>query len=107
MKTAQNIDEKYQPVKPTNNFPMQTSKVFCWFKWKDAQVNGQISTKWTYKNENITILDYKITLPRREGSGGVALSMPEGKKLPPGSYEVQLEENGKILKSHRFTVLKK
>ena len=106
IKTAQNIDEKYQPVNPTSSFSAQTSKVFLWFKWKDGTVNSQINTQWTYLTVNIPVLDYKIMIPRHEGSGGVALSMPEGKTLPPGEYEVRLEiDKKRALKSVKFRVL--
>ena len=106
MKTAQNIDEKYQPVNPTSSFSAETSKVFLWFKWKDGTVNSQINTQWTYLTENIPVLDYKVVIPRHEGSGGVALSMPEGKTLPPGEYEVRVETDKKnALKSVKFRVL--
>lgn len=105
MKTAQNIDEKYRPINPTATFTADTSKVYCWFKWKDAEVNSQISAQWTYLTENIPILDYKIAIPRREGAGGVALSMPEGKKLPAGEYEVTLKnDKGAALRSLKFKV---
>ena len=107
MKAAQNVDEKFQPVNPAESFPAATAKVFCWFKWKDGQVNDQIVAKWTYLTEKISILDYKVTLPRHEGSGGVAMSMPEGKTLPPGLYEIKLTAGGKELKSTQFTVLEK
>lgn len=108
MKTAQNIDEKYRPVNPTSNFKADTSKVYCWFKWKDTQVNSQISAQWTYLTEDIPILDYKIVIPRREGAGGVALSMPEGKKLPAGEYEVTLKTaTGATLRSLKFKIEEK
>ncbi len=108
MKTAQNIDEKYRPVNPASSFSADTSKVYCWFKWKDGQTNTPISAQWTYLTENIPVLDYKIVIPRREGAGGVALSMPEDKKLPAGEYEVTLKTDaGTALKSLKFKVEEK
>ena len=107
MKTALNIDDKFQPVHPTDRFAADTSKVFCWFQWKDGQINSPINAQWTYITENIRVLDYKITIPRREGAGGVAMAMPEGKTLPPGEYEVRLEYGKTLLKSIKFKVLNK
>ena len=107
MKTALNVDDAFQPVDPTNKFAANTSKVFCWFQWKNGQVNSPINAHWTYLTEKIDVLDYKVTIPRHEGAGGVALAMPEGKTLPPGEYEVRLENGKASLKSIKFKVLNK
>ena len=107
IKTALNINDEFQPVHPTDSFAADTSKVFLWFQWKDSQINSPINARWTYLTENIHVLDYKITIPRRGGSGGVALAMPKGKTLPPGEYEVRLEYGKTLLKSTQFRVLDK
>ena len=36
IKTAKGIDEMYRPVEVTNVFPKGTSRVFCWFSWRNA-----------------------------------------------------------------------
>lgn len=108
IKMAHDIDERFKPVRPAKDFPEGTAKVYCWFEWKDAQTGTPIITQWTYLNENISILDYTFPLPRKDGSGGVALAMPTGKTLPPGDYEVRLESDKRVLfKSLKFKVLKK
>lgn len=105
MKAAHNVDENFEPVQPAESFPAGTSKVFCWFKWKNDEVNEQMMARWTYLTEQISVLDYKVTLPRREGAGGVALAMPEGKTLPAGEYEVRMETDKKaVLKAIKFRV---
>ena len=104
IKMAQGIDEKYMPLEPSKNFPDGTAKVFCWFEWKGAQANESLTAKWTYVTENIPILECPLPIPRKQGSGGIALSMPQGKTLPAGLYEVELLFDKKILKSLKFEI---
>ena len=98
------ISENITPLKPTDSFPAGTSRVFCWFKWENAEVDSQIIAKWHYTSENIDILNYPLSIPRRDGSGSVLLSMPEGKTLPSGSYRIDLVLNNRILKSREFKI---
>lgn len=89
-KTAHGVDENLMPVKPTDSFPQGTSKVFYWFQWQDALVNAQLTARWQYLTDDIHILDYNFVVPRKEGSGSISLSMPEGNPLPSGLYMVEL-----------------
>ena len=98
------INENLTPVKPADSFPGGTSSVYCCFKWENAEVNSQIIAQWHYTSENINILNYAFSIPRRDGSGSVVLSMPEGKTLPSGSYRIDLILNSHTLKSHEFKI---
>ena len=104
IKMAPAISKDLTPLKPADSFPSGTSRVFCWFKWENAEVNSQIVAKWYYTSENINILNYPFSIPRRDGSGSVLLSMPEGKTLPSGSYRIDLVVNNRILKSREFKI---
>lgn len=103
-KIATAVDDKLMPVKITNAFPEKTSQVFCWFQWKNAKTDTKITARWYYVTDNIHILDYTFSIPRKEGSGSVSLSMPEGKILPSGSYRIDLTKRRHILKSLNFKV---
>jgi hypothetical protein len=103
-KIATSVDEKLMPVQATNVFPAGTKQVFCWFKWKDAIVGTKISARWHFVTDNIHILDYEFTIPRREGTGGISISMPEGKQLPDGMYKVDLMMGTTKLKTLNFKV---
>ncbi len=104
IKIATAIDENITPVKVTNIFPKDTSKVFCWFQWKDSEVNTQIVARWDYVTDTIHILDYAFSIPRRNGIGSVSLSMPEGKTIPPGLYQITLMLGNQTLKSLTFQI---
>ena len=104
IKMAPAISENLMPLQHTDSFPTGTSRVFCWFKWENAEVNTQIMAKWHYTSENINILNYPFAVPRRDGSGSILLSMPEGKTLPSGSYRIDLVVNNSVLKSREFKV---
>ena len=104
IKMAPAISENLTPIKPANLFSIGTSRVFCWFKWENAEINSKIIAKWHYTSENINILDYAFSIPRRDGAGSLLLSMPEGKTLPSGSYRIDLVVNNHILKSCEFKI---
>ena len=98
------VNEKLMPVQITNTFPKGTSKVVCWFQWKDAKVHTQIMSKWHYVTNDIHILDYPFYIPEKMGTGSVELSSPKGKTLPVGNYQVQLLAGNHALKSLAFKI---
>ena len=103
-KTAVNVDDKYMPVGATNVFTPDTSRVYCWFSWSRAEKETKVVAKWHYLTDDIPVLEYTFAIPRREGSGSVSLSMPDGKVLPAGMYRVTLEVDKKQLKALTFKV---
>jgi len=107
IKIAHGIDAQYRPLDVSKSFSADTAKVYCWFEWKNAESKTPLTAKWTYVTESIPILDYPFSIPRKQGAGGVALGMPEGKKFPAGQYEVQLLQDKKVLKSAKFEILEK
>ncbi|MDD5496392.1 MAG: hypothetical protein PHP46_04760 [Candidatus Omnitrophica bacterium] len=104
-KIASDIDKNFMPVKVMDMFTYGTSKVSCWFSWKDSPKDVVIVAKWRYVTDDIPIREYSFKIPRKDGTGGVSLAMPEGKALPPGLYRVELEINKKLVKSLGFRVL--
>ncbi len=98
------VDEKLMPVQITDTFPKGTSKVVCWFQWKDAKVNTQVMAKWHYVTDDIHVLDYPFYIPKKMGAGSVTLSAPEGKSLPVGQYKVELAVGNHALRSAAFTI---
>ena len=103
-KTVTAIDEKLMPIEITSTFPKGAAKVVCWFQWKEAKVNTQLMAKWHYVTDDIHILDYPFYIPKKQGSGSVALSAPEGKSLPMGQYKIDLVAGNHVLKSITFTI---
>ena len=89
-KIVTGVDKELKPLKVTNFFPKNTSKVSAWISWQDAKINSQISVKWYYATDDVPIYDYNLNIPKREGIANVVLSMPEGKTLPSGTYKVTI-----------------
>ena len=98
------VDEKLMPVKVTDTFPKGTSKVSCWIEWRKAKINTQVVAKWHYVTDDIPILDYVFTIPKKEGMGSVTLAMPDGKLLPSGLYRIELALGKRVLKSLSFKI---
>lgn len=98
------LDENLQPVKPTNIFPKGTSKIFAWVEWQKSKVNTEVVAKWYYVTDDIRILEYPFAIPKKNGSGGVSLTMPEGKKFPVGEYRIDITLRNRKLKSQTFKV---
>ena len=103
-RTAVDLDEKMMPVKITDAFPPSTTKVACWINWKNAKINTQLVANWHYVTDDIHILDHIFTIPRKNGTGGVILSMPDGKNFPAGLYKVTLLVIDPALQSPSLTV---
>jgi hypothetical protein len=99
------LDANRRPVEITSEFPPGTLEVYCWFSWKNANPGLQITARWYYTSGNIHILDYPLTLTRVSDNGALSLRMPPGKTLPAGSYRLDLEVKGKVLKSVSFIIL--
>ncbi|MDD5449584.1 MAG: hypothetical protein PHO42_03190 [Candidatus Omnitrophica bacterium] len=105
-KIVTGLDANLMPVKITDVFPNNTSKVGCWIEWRNARINSQITVSWHYLTDDIHVLDHTLNIPKKDGTGGVILNMPEGKTLPSGMYRVELFLDKRLLKSLTFTVEK-
>jgi hypothetical protein len=103
-KIVTGTDENLMPIKEMDVFPKGTSKVSCWIKWQDARINTQLLAKWYYVTDDIHILDHVFNIPKKDGTGSVVLSMPEGKVLPSGSYRLDLVLEKRTLKSLTFKI---
>ena len=105
LKICQDVDKDRNPIKITNEFPAGTSAVYAWFAWEGGKAGFQITAKWHYATEDIHILDFPVTLTRTSDRGVIILRMGTGKTLPPGSYRLDIEAGGKVIKSALFTAL--
>ncbi|MFA4934169.1 MAG: hypothetical protein WC574_07065 [Candidatus Omnitrophota bacterium] len=85
------------PIKVTNFFPKNTTKVCTWISWNNAKINTLVLVKWHYITDDVPIYDYNLTIPKREGVANVVLAMPEGKHLPAGLYKVDILSGKKHL----------
>ena len=103
-KMATGVDEKLMPVKVTDTFPLGTSRVSCWIEWKDARLNTELMVKWHYVTDDLHISDYPLTIPKKDGYGGIDFKMADGKSLPPGSYRVDIYIGRHLLRSLTFSV---
>jgi hypothetical protein len=103
-KIATAVDENLMPLKVTDSFPKGTAKVSCWIKWADTKINTELVASWHYITDDIHVLDYSFIIPKKEGTGSIVLSMPNGKNLPSGKYKLDLMLGKHVLKSLRFGI---
>ncbi len=103
-KTCQAIDKDRTPLKVTETFPSGTSTVRAWFAWTGGKPGLQITARWYFDMENTLILNYPFTLTRASDKGFVALTMPPGRTFPEGSYHLDFEADGKVVRSIAFRV---
>jgi hypothetical protein len=92
------VDKQMTPLKVTNFFPKNTSKVCAWINWRNARINTQVLVKWHYVTDDVPIYDYSLNIPKREGIANVVLAMPAGKTLPSGTYKVTILSGKKLLR---------
>ena len=103
-KIATAVDENLMPLKVTDNFPKGTAKVSCWIKWRDTKINTELTASWHYITDDIHVLDYSFIIPKKEGTGSIVLTMPDGKNLPSGEYKVDLLLGKRVLKRLAFRI---
>lgn len=103
-KMSSAVDGNFMPVGVTDTFPAGTEKIACWIQWKDSKINTQITARWHYLTDDVHIVDYPFNIPKREGSGGITITMPGGKAFPAGSYKVDLYLEKRLLRSLQFRV---
>ena len=103
-KIATAVDENLMPLKVTDIFPKGTAKVSCWIKWRDTKINTELVASWHYITDDIHVLDYPFIIPKKEGTGSIVLSMPDGKNLPSGEYKVDLILGKRVLKRLIFRI---
>ncbi|MCX5698062.1 MAG: hypothetical protein NTU54_08890 [Candidatus Omnitrophica bacterium] len=96
-KIVTGVDKQLMPLKVTNFFPKNTSKVSAWISWRNAKINTQLLVKWYYVTDDVPIYDYNLNIPKKDGVANVVLSMPEGKVLPSGLYKVTILSGKKQL----------
>ena len=63
-----------------------------------------MTTRWHYTSSLIPILDSSLTLNRVADNGVISLRMPAGKTFPTGSYRLDFEVKGEVVKSVSFAV---
>jgi len=104
-KIVTGVDKNIMPLKVTNLFPKNTSKVCVWISWRSVKINTQILVKWYYLTDDIPIYNYVLTISKRQGVANVELSMPEGKNLPSGSYKADIFSGKKrLIKTLTFEI---
>lgn len=103
-KACQNISKTRDPIRPTKSFPSGTTKVYVWFAWENASPGLKTIARWYFDSENIHILDIPFDLTKTSDKGAVSLRLRSGKVFPPGTYHVDLEVGGKIVRSIPFTI---
>ena len=96
-KIVTGVAKDMKPLKVTNFFPKNTSKVSAWISWRNAKINTQVLVKWYYITDDIPIYNYSLNIPKKEGIANVVLSMPEEKVLPSGLYKVTISSGKKQL----------
>ncbi len=103
-KMATGLDDQLMPVNPTDVFPRNTQRVYCWFSWEGAVPQTEVKADWNYAIDDVHILTYSFRIPRKKGAGGISLLMPTGKVLPVGSYRVDLAVKNQVVQSLSFKV---
>ena len=103
-KMCKQVGPNRNPIGITDSFPPGTRAVHAWFSWKNGEPGFKVVAKWNYASENLRVLDYPFALTRVADHGVVSLRMPPGKSLPTGSYRLDFEVNGKVVKSVMFKV---
>ncbi|MEX1203666.1 MAG: hypothetical protein WEB85_00305, partial [Dongiaceae bacterium] len=77
------------------NFPEGTSRVDAVYSWKNAPTGLRVDLRWS--KEGTVVLEQNEELTEPEGTSRWYILMQAGAALSPGSYRVELLENGQAL----------
>lgn len=106
IKMASTLDDQLMPVNVASVFPRDTNQVYCWIEWHNAKPKSpiEITAIWRYLTDEIIITSYNFYIPRKNGSGGISLTMPGKKAFPVGTYRVDIMRQNHKIKSITFKV---
>ncbi|MBI4549375.1 MAG: hypothetical protein HY714_00405 [Candidatus Omnitrophica bacterium] len=88
-------------------FPDGIPKVYCWFFWKHGTPGTKLILHWYYLDRMTHLKDFSVMLPGPTGDLAVPLTHPAKETLPTGSYGIEFEQGGKIVKVCKFVVIPK
>lgn len=88
-------------------FPESIPKVYCWFFWKYGTPGTKVILHWYFLDQTTHLKDIPVMLSGPTGYLAVPLAHPEQGTLPTGSYGVEFEQGGKIVKVCKFVVIPK
>jgi len=102
--------ESFEPVIQTDEFDIETKKIYVTIDYYGVKGGDNYRFKWTYLDTGENVLDE--TLKYSEGSSdyfeGYAMSFIETtdeiKVIPPGNYEVEFYHNGELKSTADFIV---
>jgi hypothetical protein len=85
------------------SFPEGTSRVDAVFSWKNATAGHRVDLRWS--KDGTVVLEQNEQLTEPEGTSRWYILMQAGEALSPGSYRVELLENGQaLIPAMTFTV---
>jgi hypothetical protein len=88
-------------------FAEGTPKIYCWFFWKYGTPGTKVILHWYFLDQNTHLKDLPVMLSGPMGDLAVPLAHPDRDTLPTGSYGVEFEQGGKIVKVCKFVVIPK
>jgi hypothetical protein len=94
---SNNFDES----KVRTSFPTGTARVLVWYQWHEAEKGRHYEIHWFFGNRQVLAQDENAG--DSSGESSWALFSPRG-ALPPGSYHVDLLENGQVVTSIPFAI---
>jgi len=89
---CKSVDAKGNPKDPTTTFTTQDAEAILHFQYRNAPANTTITCKLVFTDAQggRYTLPQNLDLTPGSHKGAFKLAMPQGQKLPPGSYEATL-----------------
>ncbi len=105
---CENVNERMQPIAPTNVFTTDTPEIFCSVKLSNAPSDTEVKAEWIYVKgelegvEDHLLADYSVIA---EGTRYLSFSFASPDAgWPRGEYEVIFHVDGKEALNVPFTV---
>ena len=100
---AKGVDEKYDPVEPTEVFPAGTESIFLTIRFKDFTTDDKLEVVWSYldADKELSVQEYN---PEEDGSGNHYFNINNPDSFQPGKYSARIIFNGEAFRELEFTV---
>lgn len=98
------VDQYNKAINPKSNFSTSTPEIFAAMTYSGG-MNAEFTIKWIYKDWNREISKTTYTINDQNGTTALSLTKPNT-GWPAGNYAVQIEKDGRTLRSIPFFVKK-
>jgi hypothetical protein len=92
----------FDPRRVGTAFRQGVKNIVVWYRWEGSPSGRRLDVRWS--REGKVVLTQGENIDEASGESSWTLAMSSGSPLPPGSYKVELIEDGKTVTAIPFQI---